>query len=285
MKQPSLHPRFRGNLAWSAPMTLVLLTIIGLTATMPQFTWAQPQTPRASDLSQSPAADISPAGEHIAYMPFVPQHYCNEYPCLIYQDDFSNPSSGWPIQHSDYGKVEIHRDYENGTYHMNIENEWFTAVYAMAPNVKLPNNYIIQFRMRYDFSDYRADWGVVFGATGDPGAFYAATANRYGEDIYYAIRYISAAGKEDELKSGGAQKLLKASNDWRTVRVVREGDLISFESSKGGWTRIGATRDDRLNGGGMGFRIFTSELGAEAWFDDLYIWDLGPESAILSDLD
>jgi len=279
MERARLDPAPSTNLAWSAPLALILFVVVGVMATMPQFTWAQLQPPQASVPIQSPVTDASLTGDQVTYLPVVTRYYCASYPCPIYHEDFSDPSSGWPREHSDYGKVEIHRDYEDGTYHMTIVQEWFTAIYAIAPNVTLPDNYIAQFDMRYDFSDYRADWGIVFSATGDPGACYMATANRYGIDAYYAVRRLSANGKETSLDSGGAKGLLKNNDKWRTLRVIRQGDSINFEAYKSGeWVRINVRdiHDATLSHGGVGFRIFSSEMGAEAWFDNLYVWDLGP---------
>jgi hypothetical protein len=93
----------------------------------------------------------------------------------------------------------------------------------------------------------------------------------------YKIRYRSSKGKETTLASGGAKKLLRNNDQWKTARVVRQGDGISFEVYKdGGWVRINKVYDGKLDGGRVGFRIFTYEQGAEAWFDNLYVWDLGP---------
>jgi hypothetical protein len=210
------------------------------------------------------------------YRTFLPLTRNCRYPCLIYHDDFSDPNSGWPREHSKYGKVEIDRDYEDGTYYMRIDEEWFTAVYAMAPKVRLPDNYIVQFAMSYDFWDWNADWGAVVNATDDPGGCYIVTALNASGSVMFKIRRRSASGKETTLASGGAKGILKNNDKWRTVRIVRQGDSISFEAHKGGWVRVGGTHDGELNGGGMGFRIFTYEQGAEARFDDVYIWDLGP---------
>jgi len=212
---------------------------------------------------------------HKTFLPVVKS--CT-YPCLIYHDDFGDPNSGWPREDSDYGKVEIYRDYEDdGTYHMRIDGEWFTAIYAVASNVRLPANYIVEFAMRYDFWDWNADWGIVVNASDEPGACYMITAMNASGSIMYKIRRRSAAGKETTLASGGAKGLLRNNEGWRTLRVVRQGDSISFEVSQGGeWVRIGGTHDGELSGGGVGFRIFTYEQGAEAWFDDVYVWDLGP---------
>ena len=212
------------------------------------------------------------------HLPLIVRNYSScPYPCLIYQDDFSDPLSGWPREHSHYGKVEIHRDYQDGTYNMEIKEEWFTAIYAMAPNVELPKNYIVQFAMRYDFWDWNADWGVIVNATGEPGACYMLTSMNASGSVMYKIRYRSSKGKETTLASGDAKKLLKNNDKWRTARVVRQGDGISFEVYKdGGWVRIKKVYDGKLDGGRVGFRIFTYEQGAEAWFDNLYVWDLGP---------
>jgi hypothetical protein len=216
------------------------------------------------------------------YLPLTAQRYSScPFPCLIYHDDFSDPNSGWPREHSKYGKVEIDRDYDyedpDGTYHMKIDHEWFTDIYAVAPNVRLPKNYVVQFAMRYDFWDWNADWGAVVNTTGEPGGCYMLTAVNASGSVMCKIRRRSAAGKEFTLASGGAKKLLRSDDGWRTVRVFRQGDNLRFEVHQGGeWIVVKGTQDAELSGGGVGFRIFTYEQGAEAWFDDLYVWDLGP---------
>jgi len=281
MKQMASPSRLSNNLVWLSPTGLILLIMIGLIA-VPQLTWAQSQPLRPSGATRSPAGDVSPTEDHFVYLPLVTRRYCSSYPCLIYTESFGDPNSGWPVEHEvDPPDHEWHREYLDGTYHMEIDYIWMHRIFAVAPNLTTRDNYMIRVDLKYDFSDYRADWGVIFGATGDPGACYMVTANRYGEDVYYAIRLRAANGGETGLASGGVPRfsLQKNSDKWNRLKITRQGDTIAFDTynfSLGEWYHIRTVQDATLGGGGIGFTIFSSEFGAEAFYDNLYVWDLGP---------
>lgn len=217
---------------------------------------------------------------YLNYMPVLFRNYTP--PFTGYTDDFDDPGSGWPVEHVVKSDYEWHREYLDGTYHMQIEKIWFHRIFALAPNIITGENYAIQVDLKYDFEDYRADWGVIFGATGEPGNCYMVTAHRYGEDINYDIRIRYAGGKEQDIDNDLAvpqYALQKNSNKWNRIRVTRQGSMIRFEAynfTLHQWYDIDTVYDTTLGAGGVGFTVFTSELGSEAYFDNFQVWSLDP---------
>jgi hypothetical protein len=217
------------------------------------------------------------------YLNFVPVLFRNYTPPFTsYADDFDDPGSGWPVEHVVASDHEWHREYTDGTYHMQVEKIWFHRIFALAPGVTTGDNYVVQVDMKYDFEDYRADWGLVFGATGEPGNCYMVTAHRYGEDIYYDIRIRYAGGKEQDLDNDlgvPPYALQENPNKWNRLRVTRQGSMIHFEAynfTLHQWFDIDTVYDTTLSRGGVGLTVFSSELGSEAYFDNFQVWSLDP---------
>ena len=301
MNKSTLQENSQNNLAWLVPMGFILLVVF-VFVSAPQSSLAQPSVAQSLIVDDAAAADIdmdnqstelqtedaTPLDDHYVYLPFVSRHYCGGYPCEVYRDEFDDSNSGWPREHSYYPHpdrdnvmVEVHRDYQGDTYNMEIKEEWFTDIYAMAPDVTLPDNYTVQVDMKYDFSDWNADWGLILNATGEPGACYMITVMNASGSVMYKIRRRSANGYETTLIANAPPlyALQKNSGKWNRLKVTRQGDSIHFETfsfSFNQWYDLATVYDDTLNGGGVGFRVFTYEQGSEAWFDNLIIWDLGP---------
>ena len=219
------------------------------------------------------------------YLPMTFESYTPPFP--DFNDDFSDPSSGWPRVHiNKLPDYEEHRDYSNeyydGTsYKMKLGGwTWFHRIFASPGDVHAKDEFTLQTDLMYDYGDYRAEWGLIFEASDDMKSYYMVSLYRYGgtgSGILYRIRRTTPSEGEVQLAGGVAPGLFERSKgEWSTIRVVRQGNSIAFyvfDSPKGTWKHIDTVNNaPPLSGDRVGFTIFNTELGADAWFDNFYLW-------------
>jgi hypothetical protein len=217
------------------------------------------------------------------YLPVGFKNYVAPFP--DFHDDFSDTSSGWPRVHvNKLPKYEEHRDYSNeygSTYRMRLGGyTWFHRIFASPADVFTRDEFTLQTNMMYDYGDYRAGWGLVFEASDDMATYYMAGMYRYGggSGIFCQIRRTVGGTETDLVKVSAPGYFKRSKGQWITIRVVRQENSISLYAFNpfGGWERILSTSNaPPLSGDRIGFTIFNSELGADAWFDNLHLWQ-GP---------
>ncbi|MFZ5916303.1 MAG: hypothetical protein ACOYZ7_05195 [Chloroflexota bacterium] len=221
--------------------------------------------------------DVSIAGQepYWLYLPAALSNYAP--PSRDFHDNFSDPNSGWPVEHVEQSPTyEIHRDYVDGRYWMKLNYIWFHRAFAMPVGVSASGDYTLQVDLMYDFGDYRAEWGVIFEANDDATSYYMVTLYRYGPDLLYRIRRTTSGGEVDLADEGAPWFLQTNSWQWSYIRIVREGDEIRFYGYVpypwAEWSHIRTVNAPPLSGERIGFTVFSSELGAEAYFDNLHLW-------------
>lgn len=198
-----------------------------------------------------------------------------------FHDDFSSVGSGWPRLHvDDLPSYEEHRDYSSEygtTYRMKLGGyTWFHRIFASPVGVGINKDFTLQTDIMYDFGDYRAGWGMVFEASDDMQSYYMVGMFRYGGGTggYYHIRRRTPwEGEVDLVEEPLPHYLKRSKGEWSTIRVVREGNTISFYAvGYGGWELLASVSAAPLGGRRVGYTIFNSELGADAWFDNFHLW-------------
>lgn len=217
------------------------------------------------------------------YWTYLPETFKNYVPPFPdFYDDFSDPSTGWPREHvNGLPQYEAHRDYSNEygtTYRMKLGGwTWFHRLFASPENVHSRDDFTLQTDIMYDLGDYRAEWSLIFEASDDMESYYMVALYRYGPYVWYRIRRRTPSEGEVELVPNAvAPGYLNCSKGcWSTIRVVREGNSIAFYARHpwGHWDLVKSTSNaPPLSGDRVGFTIFNSELGSDAWFDNFYLW-------------
>lgn len=223
--------------------------------------------------------DVAIAGQepYVAYLPLGMKNHAP--PSIDFHDDFSDPKSGWPVEHFvDPPTYEVHRDYANGSYWMKLNYIWFHRIFASPVGVRASGEYTLQTDLMYDYGDYRAEWGLIFEASDDMEFYYMLALYRYGPDLLYRIRRRTPGEGEVNLADAAAPWFLeRISWKWGSIRIVRQGDQLSFygynpHPASLRWELVKTVTAPPLSSDRVGLTVFSSELGAEAYFDNFHLW-------------
>jgi hypothetical protein len=145
---------------------------------------------------------------------------------LLFQDDFSNPNSGWDSLHNEDGVT----DYQNGQYRIFV-NTTNTDVWAN-PGLNFTNT-IIEVDATKVGGDDNNDLGVICRYKDDENFYFFVISS----DGYYGIGKLKDGqqvliGMEsmpptDVVKQGAATNHIQAVCDGSTLRLVVNGDLLA----------------------------------------------------------
>jgi hypothetical protein len=216
------------------------------------------------------------------YLPAGMKNYVAPFP--DFHDDFGDPGSGWPRFHvNKLPTYEEHRDYSDeygSTYKMKLGGyTWFHRIFASPAEVHARDEFTLQTDIMYDYGDYRAGWGLILEASDDMEYYYMAAMYRYGggTGVFFHIRRRTPSEGEVNLAADPVPSYLSRSKgEWSTLRVVREGNSIAFYALNpwtGQWELLSSVDNaPPLDGNRVGFTVFNSELGADAWFDNFHLW-------------
>jgi hypothetical protein len=125
-------------------------------------------TVEGEDLDGDPISATDSHSTDISYLPahafiYMPIIFKNFEPliCSPYFDDFSDPSSGWPIFESRYGQL----GYSAGEYF--IRNKLIGMFIVQAPT-GFANRYAVGVDARWDSANIGYEYGLIFGQTNFP---------------------------------------------------------------------------------------------------------------------
>ncbi len=154
----------------------------------------------------------------ICYFPFIK----NACP-FLYQDDFSNPWSGWPV--GDTGNVLF--EYNNGEYRILIR----------------PTNYIAAVRPGFVASDYKVSvdlrnstgdmgsYGIIFGLSQDWWGFYSLEI--YPDGYFGVYRYAGSSlitldeAYSPAINQGTAKNHISITRNGALINAYANGQLLT----------------------------------------------------------
>ena len=220
------------------------------------------------------------------YFPFIAKDYCFAWPCLLFQDDFSNPASGWPHEYK-WGDKDEEREYiigyDPGT--CSIPQKYFMRIaharrVVASPGLHAPGDYIIEADMMFCDDAYLASGGLVFGASDNLRQFYMFSLAYNNKDHWCAVRkYDLDGGGSPYLRPGGwsscgakpeyAVNHLKVERIGTSIKVYLNGNEIwsGVEGSYTGERRVGFIHDKY-------------EIGyTGVYFDDFKLWKVHPDGS------
>jgi hypothetical protein len=236
---------------------------------------------RALDASQQPMRQLQ--GTHLVYFPLIAKDYCPVWPCLKFNDDFSNPASGWPHE-SRWGNQEDEREYIIGYYPgpWNAQNKYFMRIaharrIVASPGLHAPGDYIIEADMMFCDDAYLASAGLVFGASDNLRQFYVFSLAYNNDDHWCAVRKYDLDGESPYLRPGewspcGANPEYEVNH----LKVERIGTSIKVYVND---NPIWAGSDDSYTGERrVGFIHDKYEIGyTGVYFDNFKLWQVHPD--------
>lgn len=160
---------------------------------------------------------------------------------LVYYDDFSNPSSGWP---DDIGKMYYdddefmwkywRRGYVSGHYRFYIDpggpGAWFYQPDALAPYQPPSNKYCVETSLKFERRAYWANMGLIFGANEANTDLYALCMSYASEQVSWFI--VRSANYEFPKKACFGPKIAEGTqgtsvNGWNRLQVSVDGNQIN----------------------------------------------------------
>jgi hypothetical protein len=192
---------------------------------------AAPQ-PDGADFSLSSTSLVT----YYVYLPFISYPYhvylpFISYSPIVFYDDFSNPSSGWPT-----GKAEgqeCYFEYLNGHYRVKVEEYGERCI---IPNFNIPKKINGTFSVkvrRISDQDRHMLYGLLFGAGAD------AIENRWGLEVYpnkdsncddkpFYWLYALVDGDSEYFKTKCTDSIDTDENEWNELKVIRNGTRIDI---------------------------------------------------------
>jgi uncharacterized repeat protein (TIGR01451 family) len=155
------------------------------------------------------------------YKIFLP---CVHKPCPpIYEDNFNNPNSGWPVE--DDG--EIGYEYLNGEYRILVRP---APGFALARPGFQANDYRVMVDVR-NLNSVMGSYGILFGVAQDWSSFYSLEI--YPDGWFGIYRYDPydiiplAEAESAAIHQGSAVNQLKVERDGSSIRAYANGQLLA----------------------------------------------------------
>ncbi|GAB4538191.1 MAG: hypothetical protein Kow0063_25780 [Anaerolineae bacterium] len=186
-----------------------------------------------------PAAAIGPAAANthdyglllsgsnvLTYYIFLPVVFKSQD--LVFYDDFSNTSSGWPHRQS---FEDCYYEYKNGRYRVEVDEYGQRCI---IPNLQIPKqvNGTFKVKVRRTSDEERPMlYGLIFGAGVD------ATEDRWALEVYpnkdsdcnnkpFYWLYALVDGKSKYFRDRCTDSIDTDENDWNELKIIRNGATI-----------------------------------------------------------
>ena len=137
-------------------------------------------------------------------------------PVLLYEDNFSDPNSGWPI----YEDANVKYEYLDGEYRILVKDSHRWAA-ASAPGVKF-SDFTLEADGRHATGAY-GSYGLVFGITDGWEGFYTFEVNA---DREYSIWKYTADDGWQALKDWTYSSYIKGGRTANHLKVIRDSSRI-----------------------------------------------------------
>lgn len=155
-----------------------------------------------------------------SFLPCISRQYC----ALGFFDDFSDPTSGWPVYEDGYALFE----YLEGEYRILVKN---TMWWAGAVPTYQAKDYLVGVKVRNAGTTY-GTYGIIFGVAEDWNYFYTFEID---PDGYYGIwRYSSTKGWEvltvdysPHINQGPASNRIEVKRAGSSIEVYANKHLLT----------------------------------------------------------
>lgn len=189
------------------------------------------------------------------------EKYGTPSPKLMYQDDFSNPASGWPRESEEVYEF----DYENDEYHILVKkSDW--AAWASNRNLEVFTDFTLEIDARLLSGPNRSSYGVVFRLQ-DNDNFYRFLV--WGDGYYLVGTKLD--GNWTILQSKTKSAFIKEGNNTNHLKVVCESTRIEVYVNG---HHLATITDDSFAEGYVGMIVDTPAPDTRVAFDNIKVYSL-----------
>ncbi len=181
---------------------------------------------------------------------------------LLYEDDFSNPESGWSKENT----AEIQRDYRNGEYYIGLnKTNWMYWIWNRKTQVF--TDFLVNIDARLVNEPYSNYYGLIFRHE-DDNNFYRFVVKADG---HYLIG-TRLDGALTQLQSWTDTSYVKEDEEQNRLSVVCKGSQINLFINKQYLTTI---KDKSFSSGHVGIIVGSpGNLSVDAAFDNIQVYSL-----------
>ncbi|MEE9617491.1 MAG: hypothetical protein V3T90_10880 [Anaerolineae bacterium] len=255
------------NRKWivTATVTLVLAALAcnlpaGLSGETPAPATAAPPTSKPQPTSPPPTVVPTEVPREAPTHPSRPTPAAPAPAGILFQDDFSDPDSGWEVGDYDTGSV----GYKSGAYFVTSAGDGNT-MWGVA-NRSFDDLFIeVDTTQISSPASNNNDYGVVCREQGDGAGYYMLISG----DGYYAI-LVKAAGRDFEpLVDWTRSDIIRQGNATNHIRAVCDGSTLAlFVNGQ----RLATAEDDTFSGGDIALTATSYEdEPTEIHFDNLVV--------------
>jgi len=188
---------------------------------------------------------------------------------ILFQDDFSNPASGWMAAKKDYAEF----GYLDGEYRILLNKADFNT-YSLVPKQSF-DNCSVEADVRLAAGPSNGVFGILCRAEADAQTVHQAYVFAIRGDGFYAILKRTSATFWDAIAYGKESKAIKPGNAVNHLRADCSGDALTFYVNG---EKLLEKKDAAFKMGGVGLAV-TTQPKSEALdirFDNFVVRSLAP---------
>jgi len=188
---------------------------------------------------------------------------------VLFQDDFSNPASGWKVTTTDYGEF----GYLDGEYRILLKKADFNT-YSLLPKQTF-DNFSVEADVRLAGGPSNGVFGILCRAEADAQTVHKAYVFAIRADGFYAILKRTSASFWDAIAYGKESKAIKLGNAVNHLRADCAGDTLTL--SVNGEKLLEKT-DAAFKTGSVGFAVTTQPKSEtlDVRFDNFVVRSIAP---------
>jgi len=188
---------------------------------------------------------------------------------ILFQDDFSNPASGWMVTKKDYAEF----GYLDGEYRILLNKADFNT-YSLLPKQTF-DNCSIEADVRLAAGPSNGVFGILCRAEADTQTVHKAYVFAIRGDGFYAILKRTSPSFWDAIAYGKESKAIKPGNAVNHLRADCSGDTLTFYVNG---EKLLEKTDAAFKTGGVGFAVTTQPKSEplDVRFDNFVVRSIAP---------
>jgi len=188
---------------------------------------------------------------------------------ILFQDDFSNPTSGWMVTKTDYAEF----GYLDGEYRILLNKADFNT-YSLLPKQTF-DNCSVEADVRLAAGPSNGVFGIICRAEANAQAVHTAYVFAIRADGFYAILKRTSPSFWDAIAYGKESKAIKPGNAVNHLRADCSGDTLTFYVNG---EKLLEKTDAAFKAGGVGFAVTTQPKSEtlDVRFDNFVVRGIAP---------
>ena len=188
---------------------------------------------------------------------------------ILFQDDFSNPASGWMVTKKDYAEF----GYLDGEYRILLNKADFNT-YSLVPKQTF-DNCSVEADVRLAAGPSNGVFGILCRAEADAQTVHKAYVFAIRGDGFYAILKRTSPSFWDAIAYGKESKAIKPGNAVNHLRADCSGDTLTFYVNG---EKLLEKTDAAFKTGGVGLAVTTQPKSEtlDVRFDNFVVRSITP---------